>query len=210
MAKIFIEFEVKDAFTENELLSVLSLCQELLSPPKKASITQAKGVKELSVNSYLDKEVLNAFARNKYGIEYESESDKPNVRITVSTGKGLISIPLDKGDEYKSVKEIALNLSEILNLKKLEVAPVNFRSFDRKYEKEKRTIDFPGLYWLQFYDAGEFKKQGGKAILDNPYIEAQLIKDGIFIEVGKSPYDVHTPEGEALMNNANAAMPPVA
>ncbi|MEL1242842.1 hypothetical protein AAEO56_01100 [Flavobacterium sp. DGU11] len=101
-------------------------------------------------------------------------------------------------------------MSEKLELEFLNVSPVNFRHFFRKhYSRHKRTKNFAGLYWLQYYGTEEFKKQGGKAILENPYINAQLIKDGIFIEVGHSPYDFQTPEGEALMINANAAMPPV-
>jgi hypothetical protein len=204
-----IFFNTKEELTEKDLLFILNLCEELLPPPEKGFITQAKEVKELSINSYLDKEMLKAFDRNKYGIEYESEYEKPSIRITKPEGRGLFSIPLIKGDEYHLTKKIALLLTEGLDLKNLTTPPIDFDSFHRKYRKNKRTIDFPGLYWLQYYGAEEFKKQGDMAILDNPYIEAQLIKDGVFIEVGKSPYDVHTPEGEELMIKANQAMPPV-
>ncbi|MEL1242840.1 hypothetical protein AAEO56_01090 [Flavobacterium sp. DGU11] len=207
MHRIFIEFQLSRDCTEQDLSIILSLCEELLPPPKKAYITQTKKVKEIGINSFNDKEVFKAFSRNKYGIEYECGTIQHGVLINASTSGGVFKFLLEQGDEYKIAKEMALKLTNNVDLKKLEVAPVNFRSFDRKYAKEKRTTDFPGLYWLQYYDAEEFKKQGGKAIFDNPYIDAQLIKDGIFIEVGKSPYDFQTPEGETLMINANAAMP---
>jgi hypothetical protein len=210
MKKNSIFFNTKEELTEKDILFILNLCEELLPPPKQAIVTQAKDAKELPITSYLDKEVLKAFDRNKYGIEYESDYEKPSIRITKPDGRGLISIPLIQGDEYQLTKKIALLLIEGLNLKNLAVPPIEFESFQRTYKKNRRTIDFPGLYWLQYYDAEEFKKQGGKAILDNPYIDAQLIKDGVFIEVGKSPFDVHTPEGEELMTKANAAMPTVA
>ncbi|MEL1242844.1 hypothetical protein AAEO56_01110 [Flavobacterium sp. DGU11] len=202
-------FYTKKAFSEKEILFILNLCDELLPPPKTAVITQANNVKELPITSYLDKEVLKAFVRNKYGIGYESDEGKPSIRITKPDGRGFVSIPSIKREEFHITKKIALHLAEGLDLKLLAVPPVEFESFNKIYKENRRTTDFPGLYWLQYYDAQEFKKQGGNAIFDNPYINAQLIKDGIFIEVGHSPYDFQTPEGEALMIKANAAMPPV-
>jgi hypothetical protein len=207
MEKNQIFFEAKAELTEKEIVFVLNLCEELFPAPNQAYIVRVKETKEHAVTSYLDKEILKAFNRNRYGIGYRSEYDKPSVLLTKTEGNGLISIPLIKEDEFHLSKKIALKLTEGLDLKGLSVAPVNFDSFLRTYRKNRRTRDFAGLYWLQYYDAEEFKKQGGPAILSNPYIDAQLVKDGIFIEVGKSPYDVHTPEGEELMTKANAAMP---
>ncbi len=209
MEKNDIFFNTKEEFSGSDLTFILSLCEKLFPAPKTAYITQAKDVKEIPIVSYLDENVLKAFDRNKYGIGYESEYENPSIRITKQEGKGFISIPLIKEDEYHLTKKMVLELIENLDLKELSVSPVNFRSFNRRYRKNQRTADFPGLYWLQYYGAEEFKRQGGKAILDNPYIEAQLIKDGVFIQVGDSPYDVHTTEGEERMIKANAAMPPV-
>ncbi|MEL1242843.1 hypothetical protein AAEO56_01105 [Flavobacterium sp. DGU11] len=204
-----IFFDTHGELTHGDILSILTLCEDHFPGPTHAYITQFKKVLEIPVTSYLDKSVLKKFNRNKYGIEYSAGYENPGIRITKTDGRGLISIPLKKGDEYHMTKNIALQLVNRLELKSLGVSPVNFVLFKRKYKENRRTTDFPGLYWLQYYDAEEFKKQGGNAILDNPYINAQLIKDGIFIEVGHSPYDFQTPEGEVLMINANAAMPPI-
>ncbi|UUC47308.1 hypothetical protein [Flavobacterium cerinum] len=209
MKENYIFFDTKEALTDEEILFILNLCEELLSPPTIAYINQTKEVIERPVTSYLDKETLKAFSRNKYGIEYQSEAEKPSIRITKSAGSGLICIPLVEKDKYHLTKKMALKLVEGINLKGLSVSPVDFYSYRDRYRINSRTYDFPGLYWLQYYDAEEFKKQGGKAILDNPYIDAQLIKDGIFIQVGETPYDFQTPEGEDRMTKANAAMPPV-
>jgi hypothetical protein len=209
MEEISIEFSMKESLESSDYRTIFELCEELLPSPNEASIMLAKSTREEKVNSYLDENVLKAFNVSKYGVEFRIDYSRTYPSVSISKPRCLISIPLIKKDEYILAKEIALRLVENLNLKKLEVSPVDFRSFHRKYRKNQRTIDFPGLYWLQYYGDEEFKKQGGKAILDNPYIEAQLIKDGIFIEVGKSPYDVHTPEGEELMIKANQAMPPV-
>lgn len=209
MEESFIFFDTKEAFTEQDILFILNLCEDLLPPPTTASVTQAKETIKHPVVSYLDKETLKAFSRNKYGIEYRSGMEKPGIRITKPDGNGLIGVPLIEKDEYLLTRKLVLSLIEGLDLKGLSVAPVQFSSFRKMYRKNRRTIDFPGLFWLQYYGAEEFKMQGGMAILDNPYIDAQLIKDGIFIQVGESPYDIHTAEGEAQMIKANAAMPAV-
>lgn len=205
-----ITFSSQKEFSESDIKFILMLCEELLPPPTIAYITQAKEVKEIPVSSYLDEDVFKMFNQNKYGIEYVSGDEKPNMLLSKAEGVGVINIPLINKDEYHLTKKMVLQLIEGLDLVLLNVSPVDFKSFFRKhYRGNKRTVNFAGLYWLQYYGADEFKKQGGNAILDNPYIDAQLIKDGIFIEVGKSPYEVHTPEGEELMIQANAAMPPV-
>lgn len=209
MEENYIFFDTKEAMTQQDILFILNLCEALLPPPTTASVTQAKETIKRPVVSYLDKETLNAFSRNKYGIEYRSGMEKPGIRITKPDGSGLIGIPLIEKDEYHLTRKIALQLIEGLDLKGLSVAPIGFYTFRKRYRNNRRTMDFPGLYWLQYYGAEEFKKQGGMAILDNPYIDARLIKDGIFIQVGESPYHFHTRGGEEQMINANAAMPPV-
>lgn len=209
MEEVFIFFDTKEAMTQQDILFILNLCETLLPPPTTASVTQTKNTIERPVTSYLDSATLKAFSRNKYGIEYRSGMEEPGIRITKPDGSGLISIPLIEKDEYHLTRKIALQLIEGLDLKGLSVSPLNFSFFKKKYRDNRRTMDFPGLYWLQYYGAEEFKKQGGMAILDNPYIDARLIKDGIFIQVGESPYHVHTKGGEEQMIKANAAMPPV-
>lgn len=209
MEENYIFFDLKEAFTEQDIVFILTLCDELLPPPISSSVTQTKGTIERTITSYLDRETLKAFRRNKYGIEYDSGMEKPGIRISKIDGGGLISIPLVNKDEYHLTKKIALRLVEGMVLKGMSVAPVKFTEFKQQYKANRRTVDYPGLYWLQFYGAEEFKKQGGTVILDNPYIDAMLIKDGIFIQVGESPYEVHTPEGKERMIKANKAMPPV-
>jgi len=209
MDEVYIFFDLKDAFTEQDILFILTLCDELLPPPTNASITQVKETVERSITSYLDTKTLKAFSRNKYGIEYDAGIEKPGIRISKIDGGGLINIPLINQEEHHLIKKIVLRLIDGLSLKGLSVAPIRFSEFKKLYKNNRRTIDFQGLYWLQFYGAEEFKKQGGISILGNPYIEASLIKDGIFIQVGENPYSVHTPEGNEQMINANKAMPPI-
>ena len=46
MDKNFIEFQAKKSFSEEDLLFILTICNELLVAPTMAYITQAKEVKE--------------------------------------------------------------------------------------------------------------------------------------------------------------------
>ncbi len=74
---------------------------------------------------------------------------------------------------------------------------------------ETRTFNSTCLVWLQYFGSEEYEKQGGKAILENPYVEAEELAGGVVVKVGKTPFDAYTPEGEELLVNATKALPPV-
>ena len=64
------------------------------------------------------------------------------------------------------------------------------------------------LHWLNYFGKEEFAKRGGEAIFKNPYIKTEKMSEGVLIQVGESPYDAYTPEGEALLVKASLEMPP--
>ena len=86
---------------------------------------------------------------------------------------------------------------------------INIRIHIKHFRWEPRTPASGSLAWLQYFGAEEFLRQGGEDIFDNPYIQAEKIGDGVLIQVGDSPYDAYTPEGEELLVKATKAMPPV-
>lgn len=77
------------------------------------------------------------------------------------------------------------------------------------FEFEDRTPNSPNLEWLQYYGPEEYEKQGGENILSNPHIRAEKLGEGLLIQVGASPEDAFTAEGEELLVKATKAMPPV-
>ena len=73
----------------------------------------------------------------------------------------------------------------------------------------RRTFFASGLYWLNFFGPEEEAKQGGKALENNPYAtEIKRLDNGLFIQVGESPFDGYTDTGREQLINATKAMPP--
>ncbi len=97
--------------------------------------------------------------------------------------------------------------------------PVEFSYFDlagvrrqflrKHFRRAKRSYWFRGFGWLQYFGKEEWGRQGGKAILNNPYYtKVEEINGGVLIQVGQDLEEVWTPEGEELLLNATAALPP--
>lgn len=91
---------------------------------------------------------------------------------------------------------------------------VNYYSeFNRKYMDNSlliRSNYFPFLVWLQYIGSRELAFQGGMTALQtNPLLQTSPLHDGLLVEVGKSPYDIFTDEGEALLVKATFSLPPV-
>lgn len=79
---------------------------------------------------------------------------------------------------------------------------------DEKYFEDTEHEDVPLLKWLNYFGKEEFAKRGGEALYDNPYIKVEKMGEGVLVQVGESPYDAYTPEGEALLVKASLVMPP--
>lgn len=86
----------------------------------------------------------------------------------------------------------------------------NKRMYDLYYSGAPRTSKISGLKWLQYLGPDEAEKQGGaEALLQNPYAVTEQLGEGVLIRVGDTPWYCATPEGEAQLLKATAAMPPV-
>ena len=116
--------------------------------------------------------------------------------------------------EKTPVNEIIDLFQAIISIHQPVIAEANFfviskRLMDMYYRENLRTRRSPGLVWLQYFGEEECTKQGGEAIFNNPYLKIEKIGRGILIQVGESPHDAYTPEGEKLLVKATKAMPPV-
>ncbi|MDJ1499907.1 hypothetical protein [Xanthocytophaga agilis] len=75
---------------------------------------------------------------------------------------------------------------------------------------ELRTKNLTCLNWLQYFGKEELELQGGMEALEaNPLLKTERIHDGLLIQVGESPYDAFTPQGEELLVKATRSLPPV-
>ncbi|MEO0040633.1 MAG: hypothetical protein RL329_81 [Bacteroidota bacterium] len=82
-----------------------------------------------------------------------------------------------------------------------------YRSY---FSVTRRSCFVPYLVWRQYLSAKELEIQGGKAAFEsNNLLKTERIHDGLLIEVGESPYDIFTDEGEALLAKATESLPPV-
>ena len=146
------------------------------------------------------------------GVELENNDGSLNI----------IFSPVDSIYTSIRVKETNIKEQSIKNLKMfvLELTQRNnplfaFADFnkihDHIYEKhfeDTEYEDVPLLKWLNYFGKEEFAKRGGEALYDNPYIKVEKMGEGVLVQIGESPYDAYTPEGEALLVKATKAMPP--
>ncbi|MEN9609262.1 MAG: hypothetical protein RLZZ628_76 [Bacteroidota bacterium] len=66
------------------------------------------------------------------------------------------------------------------------------------------------LVWLQYLSAEELIIQGGRSAFEsNSLLQTEPLHNGLLVQVGESPYDIFTEEGEALLVKATFSLPPV-
>ena len=165
----------------------------------------------ISITKFTEKSIVQAL-QTADGIELEIPDQ--SLRIGFSPTHSI----------YLSIRVKEVNIKEqsidslktfVLELIQRSHPLLTFAGFDKIndyiYEKHfEDTIheDIFLLNWLNYFGKEEFAKRGGEAIFDNPYIKTEKMGEGVLIQVGESPYDAYTPEGEALLVKATKAMPP--
>jgi hypothetical protein len=87
---------------------------------------------------------------------------------------------------------------------------ISLKISDKHFLYQGRTPFSGNLVWLQYFGKEESYRQGGiEALESNPLLKTERIHDGLLIQVGESPYDAFTPEGEQLLIEATRSLPPV-
>jgi hypothetical protein len=184
-----------------------------LPKPNRIEITDKKGK---NVVDYLDKEILKALEIQKYVVYLCI--DEIDTEIMLIHGRDEAGIGFSFSEEYvkqinkKDLIELFINISRLVN------PTFSFCSLESKYveilEKNRdifnRTFYAKGLRWLNFFGPEEEERQGGKTIEQNPYAtRIERFPEGLFIQVGNTPFDCLTPDGELQLVNATKAMPPL-
>jgi hypothetical protein len=116
------------------------------------------------------------------------------------------SLTLDSADHKLNItlffKRIIQELKH-LNTMEAHDAEHCFKLASRIYKLFRRLKPDVGLMWLNYYNAAETKKRGGRALFDLPYAtHIEEINGGIFIQIGESPEEAMTPEGEERLFKA--------
>lgn len=137
-------------------------------------------------------------------------------RVAIYQGKNIhflsILIPIELLTEWTTQKVQSLFQKLVQLFPGASVGQCSFlrylADFNLKYSP--RHCCLPFLVWLQYLSAKELEIQGGKTAFEtNSLLQTKRIHDGLLIEVGESPYDIFTDEGEALLAKATESLPPV-
>ncbi len=172
---------------------------------------------EYAIDGFLDPKILAELAlklnepENSIQTVYQNESNTmildPDGTIYVEISASFIN------------REIATSLCRMLREIAAEIKPyfiasalqnISSHIYRQHFEWQDRSWHSPSLVWLQYFGPHELKKQGGEAIFNNPFIKAEKLGEGIFIQVGNNPFDAYSSEGESLLVKATEAMPKVA
>lgn len=187
----------------------------------KTTIIYPKNRKGQKINGFLDKKIqriiLEETKKGNLSIELENDTGSLGIILTSRKDRNRYGFAISIDTEAlieKSVVDLYQFFNDLLNLKQAIFAKCSFEKisnkiYDRYYEDNDRTFFSDGLVWLQYFGLDEFHCQGGEAIFSNPHIQTERLGKGVLIQVGESPYDAYTPEGEKLLLKATKAMPPV-
>jgi hypothetical protein len=174
--------------------------------------------KEIKISGYTDTKILKAaedeLRRKQYPLTLWGEDLSHSVTFGLSPFKYYFAftfqLSLTQCNLDLQIKEIFIRINKLLNPNVASIwTTTNSVLLDKYFEWERRTPYFTMFSWLTYFGPEEFRKQGGDAIFENPYIKAEKMGEGVFIQVGESPFDAATPEGEELIVKATRALPPV-
>ncbi|MDQ3109781.1 MAG: hypothetical protein M3R17_07785, partial [Bacteroidota bacterium] len=161
--------------------------------------------KEVKISGYMDSQIMRIAEdelqkRHLVFLLLKTDSDFSIGILPHTDFSCTIGIPFDSESTITAdqLKYLFISLCKFLNPDiALCYAWNAFSHIKREYfEWEQRTPYFHFFKWLQYFGPKEFRLQGGEAIFQNPYIKAEKMGEGVFIQVGESPLDAHTPEGE--------------
>lgn len=173
---------------------------------------------EYAIEGFLDSKIINELtfelngSKNSIKTVFQDESNTmildPDGTIYIEVSASFINSDIAANLCYM-LKEIAVEINPYFMASALQT--ISSQIYHRHFEWQDRTWHSPSLVWLQYFGTQELKKQGGEAILKNPFIQAEkLATGGAFILVGNNPFDAYKPEGESLLVKATKAMPQVA
>lgn len=191
---------------------------QTLPLPVPSQIIQADK-SAIKISGYSDSKIVDAVRSEFERRQLPLVLNDPSSEYSVSLSTGIkdfnliISLP---GEEARSpiigqAERIFRALCSVLTPEVgcCYLSDARWEIRQKYFEWEIRTTHFSFFGWLNYFNAKEFARQGGEVIFQNAYIKAERLSEGVLIQVGESPFDAHTPEGEELIVKATRALPPV-
>lgn len=227
MDKLILRYDIDgNSFRGRErFLPMLKLLNSINLPaPRILEWTNKEMVwKNAYIHSFVDDILLSSLSSQERHKEFYSvcvdNMSEQNISISIDQNENVstmcIRIPQHLINAF-SIKDICTLFADLLkNIQECSVANCYFEKIMRKiifahFDYNHRTFYSPVLFWLQYFGKKELKRQGGmEALESNPLLKTERIHNGLLIQVGESPYDAFTPEGEELLVRATRSLPPV-
>ena len=188
------------------LLPVLQrLDASFLARPKTLEVT---GSSDRPIQSFLDSAVLKALDSRKRSIALLSDGSR--VGVSQLRNRTALSISFPPGPAIPEIRQLFFDL---LRLIRPTYARTHFfrhaeELYEKHYKENNRSFYANGLYWLNFFGPEEEARQGAR-LAQNPHARVERLPEGLVMEVGTSPEEALTPEGERKLLAATAALPSV-
>jgi hypothetical protein len=215
--RLYLSFnsDKKNVFNSSMMGLVLENLDMIL--PVKPDYIIRSSHKPCKIQRYSSSIALKALDKYRDVIEIFDEARNVSITIMQDVGRrsgfGIwLKVDLISKMQTTDIKHLFLNIASNIPM---IYADGHFQKngdelYNNVYDKiGRRTYFAAGLYWLNFFGTEEEAKQGGKALENNPYAtEVKRMANGLFIQVGESPFDCYTETGRELLINATNAMPP--
>lgn len=223
---LFFNIVDKDIMTnrEQKYLPIIKIFREigLPEPTRVKYHTKSLTQKESNLKGWDDKKLLEAILpKNRHSRSYQVSvylGDFEQYCISIKQQyitEIYLEIPELNGDDL-ILQKIEHAFSKIILLQNWYFACQSFVYQDylvsEKYLKLEDCRNSPFLYfkWKQFLSSEIIEKEGGFEVFENnPLLKCERMHNGLLVQVGESPYDIFTPEGEELMVKATLSLPPL-
>lgn len=215
--RLIFSWKTRDDFKGwNDFFAVMRVLEQSFLP--KPSLLEATDMSEKAIDGFLNEKVQKAINRKKFVVMLSNQKLGLKVLVNQKIRRGFTFISAYINTNFISQYSVEKYFHLFHDINKhfpSDYAMVHLEEHQKVLIDEvycsTRTFLSNGLYWLNFFGNDELEKQGGaEAIMANPYItKAERFDNGLFVQVGESPFDCLTPEGEQQLVNATKALPPV-
>jgi hypothetical protein len=164
-------------------------------------------------SDYLSSEFLEKLDNGVYSLEVTLQNDFKIVFLKARR-KSILSITFSRDYALTCVDQVRTLFRALVNVPSTIFGQCHVDAHARQmlltgpYWELHRVGKLNGLFWLNFLGPEEEHLQGGPTIEDNPIAKVKRLPSGLILEVGESPFDALTPEGEQLLVDATLALPP--
>jgi hypothetical protein len=218
-----LRFKNNYAFkSSNTVKRALELLEARKLPnPSRIDYIKEDKVQTYEITSFTERIILDIIANNlneDYEVIIDNNLYKSHMSVYINQTYSSVygyTIPFSFLLDWKSTDFFFLFRETLKLFPDTYMGVCNFRIVENQIIEnnlngDTRTFYLPALHWLQYLGQEELYRQGGiEAFESNPLLKTERIHDGLLIQVGESPYDAFTPEGEQLLVEATRSLPPV-